>query len=132
MKKALLLVATAAILGGCATTDPNATSMGYSPIVDFPNGVTPEAQEKFRTDARECRNYAEQRPSAAQGAMAGALAGAIIGALFGAVIGNSRTAGQGALIGGASAGGTGAMEAEGTQRQIIRRCLAGRGWNVLD
>jgi hypothetical protein len=56
----------------------------------------------------------------------------LVGALVGAAIGNSDTAGAGALYGGAAgAASTDTELATGGPRRIIDRCMAGRGHKVL-
>lgn len=119
------VAALAAVLAlqGCAGAGAN-----YRPIVDMrgTNNVT------FENDLRECQAYAHQTASAAENAAAGAVAGAVLGALIGMAAGaGSRTyqhtAGVGAVAGAVGAGAQG----ETDQRNIIRRCMAGRGYNVL-
>ena len=56
----------------------------------------------YSQDLAECQAYATQRAGAADGAVAGAVFGALLGAAAG----------------------------EGTQRDIIKRCLAGRGYRI--
>ncbi len=111
----LMLVAT---LAGCAT---------YRPIVDT-KGMNPQAYE---SDLRECQAYAEQL-NPAEHAAGGAVAGALFGAVLGAIVGNhdlaAQMAGVGAVSGAASGGGEGAN----AQKNIIRRCMSGRGYRVLN
>lgn len=65
-------------------------------------------------------------------AAGGALGGAVIGGALGAIFGNSSTAGRmasgGAVIGGAGKAG----EAEQEKGQVLRNCLRGRGYRVLN
>jgi outer membrane lipoprotein SlyB len=114
--KSLSCVLAVAMLAGCATSGAN-----YVPVVDT-GGVD---LNRYSADLGQCQQFALQRANAAQGAMAGAIAGAL---LMGALGGHSRGIQQGAIIGGVSAG-AGANE---TQEVIIKRCLAGRGYNVLN
>ena len=121
--KVLVSVLAVAVLAGCATTQGGAQ---FSPIVDRPG-------PSYAQDLAECQQHATRVMGAADAAMAGAIAGAIFGALLGAAAGggskfNTQMAGVGAVSAGASA----AAEAEGGQRGIIRRCLAGRGHMVLN
>ena len=85
----------------------------------------------YNNDLYECRQYAGQI-NAGEDALSGALAGAIIGALVGAAIDNSdtakRTGGYGAILGGAEAGG----DAVQTQETVVKKCLTGRGYKVLN
>ena len=114
-----------ASLTGCATSGAN-----YRPVVDL-KGRDPANYEQ---NLRECQQYALQVAGAADSAAAGAVAGAIFGVALAAIGGGGGSsyrkaaAGVGALSGAAS----GAMAGERDQRSIISRCLAGRGFNVLN
>lgn len=126
-KLVVAVVAASLVIVGCAGPGYGAQ---WTPVVDVP----PErSQAYYSTDLPACQQYATQVMNSQQGAAAGAIAGALFGALLGAAAGgngrfNSQMAGVGALSGGASA----AAGAEGGQRGIIRRCLLGRGYNVLN
>lgn len=129
MKQRLVPTVLALImLAGCA--GPNSGyGARWEPVVD----VRPGQQASYPTDLAECQAHATRVMDAQQAAVSGALAGAIFGALLGAAAGgngrfNSRMAGVGALSGAAGAAGA----AEGGQRGIISRCLAGRGYSVLN
>ena len=117
MKKLIVSLMVISLVG-CAT---------YRPIVDSKN-VDNVAYEK---DLRECQRYAEQ-VSPAQSAATGAVAGAIFGALLGAALGNrdmaGRAAGGMAVIGAAEGTGAGTS----SQINIIRNCMSGRGYRVLN
>jgi uncharacterized protein YcfJ len=120
---------TLALLGGCAAGPHGGSGAQWVPVVD----VRPFQQAQYPTDLYQCQQYANQVLSAQQAAVQGAVAGAIFGALLGAAAGgngrfNGRMAGIGALSGAAGAAGA----AEGGQRGIISRCLAGRGYSVLN
>jgi len=112
----------ALILTGCAN---------YQPIVDT-KGVD---MSVYNSDLAECQAYAHQVDvvgEGVKGAAAGGAIGAAIGAIAGAFVGE---VGEGAKIGAALGGAEGtaygvAGAAEG-QQQIIRNCLAGRGYTVL-
>ena len=79
-------------------------------------------------DLAECQQFAKQRADAASGAVAGALVGALIGAVLAPRGYRNSTAGYGA---GAGALG-GGVSANQTQESIVKRCLAGRGYSVLN
>lgn len=119
MKKLTAIALTAVLLCGCATRGSN-----YIPIVDMQG----KSQPGLDRDTTECQRYATQRIDAAGGAVFGALAGALLGAALGSGTRyQGNLAGQGAVMGGVG----GAYEANQTQESIIKRCLAGRGYNVL-
>ncbi len=110
-------------LGGCAAT----TGANYRPVVDN-KGVD---LNKYEVDLRECQNYATQTAGAGESAAAGAAAGAVLGAVLAAAAGKNHSRSSNARVG-AVTGAVGAgAEGETNQRNIIRRCLAGRGYRVL-
>ena len=120
----ILSVGVLLLAGGCAGVEE---LTGQEPIVDM-KGVN---QAQYADDLAECQGYADQVQSGRQVAT-GAAAGAVIGGVVGAVAGNSnsaaRTAGVGAVAGGAQGAG-GAMR---DRRQVIRNCLENRGYVVLN
>jgi outer membrane lipoprotein SlyB len=126
MNKSIVKAVTAALLvsltAGCANTGAN-----YRPVVDT-KGVD---LNRYEADLVECQQYANQTAGAGESAAAGAAAGAVFGALLAAAAGGGTsrksTAGVGAVTGAAGAAGQG----ENNQRNVIRRCLSGRGYKVL-
>lgn len=112
--------AVALAIGGCAGAQ-------YRPVVDT-QGVD---MTHYNADLADCHAYAatvQPADHAAAGAVAGAIVGTVIGALFG-LRGQSlaRVAGTGAVAGGAGSG----ARATQTQVEIVRNCMAGRGYRVL-
>ncbi len=127
---ALSLVVTIGLtslgLAGCSQT--------RQPIVDT-KGVD---SARYQQDNYECQQYAQQVSpveDAATGALGGAAAGAALGAITGALTGGV-SAGEGAAFGAAAGGalglGGGAVTGIEQQRDIYRRCMIGRGYNVLN
>ena len=115
----LACIAAFAVLSGCATR-----GAGYVPLVDM-KGKT---DQQFTADLGECQQYALKRADEASGAVAGAVAMGLLGALLAPRGYRNEVAGRTAAIG--AVGGAGqAME---TREVIIKRCLAGRGYNVLN
>lgn len=117
--KTLTITLLILVLGGCATRGAN-----YVPVVDSKY----KNPEELLNDTRECQQYALQRVNAAQGAVAGALFGALLGAALAPGGYRNDVARQTAIVGGVG----GAASANDTQEVIIKRCLAGRGYNVLN
>ena len=113
------LVIVAGLLTACAT---------YRPIVDM-RDVTDRGQ--YERDFADCQNYAAPvSPGASAGF--GAVFGAMLGAALGAAVGDHQLAVDAARLGaveGAVAGGAAGADAE---VQIVRNCLAGRGYVVLN
>jgi uncharacterized protein YcfJ len=93
-------------------------------------GVNESAYEK---DLSECQAYAQQQSGMGETAAKGAGAGAVVGGLLGLVTGGNKTgivqaAGAGAVIGGAG----GAFSGNQAQEAVVKRCLSGRGYKVLN
>lgn len=104
------------------------TTLGpYELVVDM-KGVNASA---YALDLAECQDYVEQ-VSVAENAAIGAAGGAVVGGVLGAVLGDSdlakRTAGAGAVTGAVQGGGS----ANAERRKILRNCLIGRGYKVLN
>jgi outer membrane lipoprotein SlyB len=116
----LIVTLTLIALTGCAITPRGAS---YVPVVDMQN----KSPVVFGYDVADCQAYARQGADAAAAAAGGALALALLGAALAPRGYRSQLAGQGALIGGVA----GAGAATGNQETIVRRCLQGRGYNVL-
>lgn len=103
------------LLSGCAN---------YRPIVDS-RGVNSAAYE---ADLRECQAYADQVSPGGHAAIGAFIGGGLSLAL--AMIGGGdrgASAGMGAVLGGAAGAGGGAE----AQVNVIRRCMNGRGYRVL-
>ena len=123
VKRTTAAILIAALLGGCANT-----GAAYRPMIDSGRGNV----ANYETDLRECQAYAAQVAGAADQAMAGAIIGALLGAAIGAAAGGNRYQ-RNALssVGAVEGAAGGAMAGETDQRNVIRRCLAGRGYSVL-
>ena len=121
-RQRLPALALASALGACAS----------DPIIDN-RGVDPAA---YQADLADCRQYADEvsvAGNAAAGGLLGGAAGAAIGAAIGAVTGSP---GMGAAVGAAGGGTSGAVgggaHGVGKKDKIVRNCLRGRGYSVLD
>ena len=100
---------------------------GNTPIIDT-QGVN---LSRYEGDLAECRTYADE-VQIAQKAAAGSVSGAVIGGLLGAVWGNSNTAQRGAGVGAVSGGAKGVIGGVRERDRVIKRCLMGRGYRVLN
>jgi outer membrane lipoprotein SlyB len=119
-----LLVGLTLAVSACAQT--------YHPVVDM-QGVDPS---RYAGDLSVCRQYATQ-VSPAEDALIGTLAGGLLGAALGAATGAAVGApGTGAAIGAAALGigglGGGVAHGVSAQMDIIRNCMRGRGYAVLN
>ncbi len=126
MTKGLLILSIffGGFFSGCVSSD------GLPPVrvITDLNGVN---ITKYEKDLNECRGYASQIDVGGD-AMSGLVTGALVGALLGSTVGDSDSAKKGAKIG-AIAGMTGeATESSLEQDIVVRNCLLGRGYKVLN
>ena len=116
--KWILLVGCGLALGGCVQ---------HELIVDT-KGVD---EAKYEADLADCEAYADRVEPGKRAVQRGAGA-AVVGAVVGAAIGDGSTAER---IGGAL-GTTGAAkgigEAERERTRVLRKCMRGRGYRVLN
>lgn len=111
---AVALVAT--VLGGCASHP--------DPIIDT-KGVD---IAKYELDLADCKSYADNI-GVTDGAAKGAVVGAAVGAAVGAITGNAaRGAGYGGVSGGAQSG----LNNKRAKEQVVKKCISGRGYRVLN
>ncbi len=119
MKYRSLVVAGVLVVAACTTTDE---------IIIDEKGVDMNA---YRQDLADCRRYGGQVKTGektAKGAASGAVVGGLTGAIFGGAHGAATGAGAGAVGGGVK----GADEGERTEVDVVKRCLAGRGYHLLN
>ena len=122
LKSGVIMLSAAVLLAGCASTG---TGSNFRPIVDN-KGVD---LNRYEADLQECQAYAKNTANAGKSGAGGAAVGAALGLALALIGGDKKlaSAGTGAVIGGAA----GAAAGEGSQRDIIRTCLRGRGYKVL-
>jgi len=110
-----ILMSTAA----CTTTDE---------IIIDTRGVN---MASYETDLAECRAYTEQ-VAVGEKAAKGAASGAIVGGGIGAVVGNSSDVARGAGVGAITGGAKGVSQGEQDKVRVVKNCLRGRGYRVLN
>lgn len=115
--KILTMAAAGFMLSGCAAHP--------DPIVDK-KGVD---EEVFAQDWSECEAYSDE-VVVAKGVGKGAATGAVVGGIAGAIGGGDtgKGAAYGALWGGTESG----LDADWEKREVFKRCMAGRGYRVLN
>ena len=119
MRKITATALAALLASGCAAHT-------HRPVVD-----TGTPRGNYEDDLFDCQQLAAQRP-AAERAAGGAAAGAVIGALFGLAVGlRGDDVAHLAAFGAASGAIDGAGWGNAEQRDIVARCLEGRGYDVL-
>jgi outer membrane lipoprotein SlyB len=123
LSKKIIVLSSVSILIGCAAPQ----GANYRPIVDNQDVDF----NRYEKDLRDCQSYATQTASAGESAAGGALAGALLGGVLAAAAGKNYSRTNSARVG-AVTGAVGAgVEGETNQRNIIRRCLSGRGYKIL-
>lgn len=119
--KRLIILAVVVLLSACASTT-------YRPIVDM-KGVD---YNKYEANLQECRAYAAQAAGVGTGAGVGAVLGAAVGFALSRATGSQYNHGAaartGAVAGGVSGAGAGAINELG----VLKECLRGRGYHVLN
>ena len=112
----LAIVISIAIIAGCAN---------YRPLVDNPGDLN-----VYERNLQECQRYADS-VSPGVNAAVGALFGAGLSAVLATVAGGGFDRGASARVGAVLGGVGGATQGGEAQMNIIRQCLAGRGYRVL-
>ena len=104
-----------------ATSDPFVDA----PIIDR-KGVD---MAKYAADKAECEQYAEVNRG--EKIARGAIGGAVVGGAIGAIVNRrSNSAGRGAGVGAVT--GVGGAKNGREVEQVIKQCLRGRGYRVLN
>ena len=119
LQRASLVTVLTLALGACTTTDE---------IIIDKQGVD---MSRYDQDLAECKTYASEVKTGNKAAK-GAVSGAVVGGLIGAAVGNSRDAQRAAGAGAVTGGARGVREGEQTEIQVVKRCLIGRGYRVLN
>lgn len=105
-----------AVLAGCQSHP--------QPIIDT-KGVN---MSRYEADLADCQSYADQ-VQVEKGVAKGAVAGGAVGGATGAVLGD---AGKGAGVGAISGAARSAQIGEREKFQVLKNCLRGRGYRVLN
>ncbi len=115
-----------AALAGCATA-PSAPLLRQSVIVDQ-KGVDPVA---YAADLQDCQAYAEQ-VAMGQEVAVNAVGGAVLGGALGAATGSTKDARRASTAGAAIGATKGVADALESKDDVVRNCLTGRGYRVLN
>ena len=114
-----LVILSLLIVAACTTTD--------EVIIDT-KGVN---MTDYEADLAECRVYTEQ-VAVGEKAAKGAVSGAAVGGAIGAIVGNSSDAARGAGVGAVTGGAKGVSRGEEDKIRVVKNCLRGRGYRVLN
>jgi uncharacterized protein YcfJ len=120
MKRNLVAIGLLCIIlaAGCA-------AHSSKPIID-PAGVD---MEQYEADVAACEEIATQ---VEQKTGEGAARGALVGGLIGAVLGDSETVVRSAGVGAVAGGAEGQANTEKEKSQVVKNCLRNRGYQVLN
>ena len=127
-----ILLLTAALLTPLlASGQGKIIQYNQDPVVDVPSGE----EDRYAKDLQECRDLAAQAAgNKKSGVKTGRRVGLIAGAAGGALTGEGAV--KGAAVGGAAGGlsgrTAGAVQDSSDAGFVVRKCLDGRGWTVLD
>ena len=114
--KTLTVVVLLLALTSCAS---------YRPVIDT-RGVD---MNSYEADLAQCQQYAKQVAGVGTGAAMGAAGGAVLSYALTRILGGNT---NDALKAGALLGGVGGAAQGGqSEMNVIKRCLAGRGYSVL-
>ena len=114
------LLSAATLLGGCTTTDE---------IIIDRKGVD---MARYAVDKAECEAYADEVRSGEK-AVRGAASGAVVGGAIGGIVGDSsEAAARGAGVGAVTGAAQGLSQGERDKVRVVKQCLRGRGYRVLN
>jgi hypothetical protein len=127
----IMLVSTVWLFATAPNAQGQVIKYNEDPVVDVPPGE----EARYQQDLQQCRELAQQAEgNKKSGVKTGRRVGLIAGAAGGALTGEGAV--KGAAVGGAAGGLTGrtagTMQDAGDAGFVVRKCLDGRGWTVLD
>ena len=123
MKRALWVLSIIS-LTGCAANQP----FNDEPIIDR-KGVD---MNQYYADKADCEAYAAEVRTGEKVAR-GAVAGAVVGGAIGAIVSRGHnSAERGAGVGAVTGGVKGAQEGIRESERVVKQCLRGRGYRVLN
>jgi len=124
MRTRILTVLLSALAGGCAGPSP----YEYAGVIIDRKGVD---MAQYRIDLAECRSYAAEVDVAGR-TVNTAARGAVVGGAIGAIVGGGDAAARGAGVGAVAGGAKGVASGEREQEQVVKNCIRGRGYRVLN
>ena len=111
-------------ISACATKGP----FSDEPIIDR-KGVD---MNRYYADKAECEDYATEVPTGEK-VVRGAAGGAVVGGAIGAIVNRGPdSAERGAGVGAVTGGVRGAQEGVRERERVVKQCLRGRGYKVLN
>ena len=119
MKHLITVIPLLVLLSACTTTDE---------IIIDRKGVD---MNQYYADLEECRSYGSEVKTTEKGTR-GAVSGAVVGGAIGAIVDGSEGAARGAGVGAVTGGAKGISEGESEEVEVVKRCLSGRGYHLLN
>jgi len=119
MKHLIMVIPLLVLLSACTTTDE---------IIIDRKGVD---MNQYYADLKECRSYSSEVKTTEKGTR-GAVSGAVVGGAVGAIADGSEGAARGAGVGAVTGGAKGISEGQSEEVEVVKRCLNGRGYRVLN
>ena len=122
--RVILILILSIWVTGCAGSRPFVDE----PIIDR-KGVD---MSRYYTDKEECEAYADEVRTGEKVAR-GAVGGAVVGGAIGAIVDREpHSAERGAGVGVVTGGVRGAQEGIRETERVVKQCLRGRGYKVLN
>ena len=120
---ALLLIT----LSGCVANSSSSIFESSKPVIDT-KGVN---MSQYEIDLEECSTFSEDI-STGKSIVKGAATGAAVGAVIEAITDDVRSRRDAIEVGAVSGGAQAGVRAVREKQQILKRCLRGRGYKVLN
>ena len=128
MKHCLILLSILYISGCIATKSGSIFDVtGSKPIIDT-KGID---ISQYESDLEECETFADEI-SPTKSIVKGAATGAAVGTVIGAVTNGSKRTKDATGLGAIAGGGKSGIRAVQEKEQVVKRCVRGRGYQVLN
>ena len=114
-------------ISGCVANSSSSIFESSKPIIDT-KGVD---MTQYENDLEECSNFSEDI-STGKSIVKGAATGAAVGAVIEAITDDARGRRDAIEVGAVSGGAKSGIRAVREKEQILKRCLRGRGYKVLN
>ena len=127
MKKNSLTALFLILLSGCVANNSSSIFESSKPIIDT-QGVN---MAQYEIDLEECSIFSEDI-STGKSIAKGAATGAAVGAVIEAITDDARSRRDAIEVGAVTGGAKSGIRAVRDKEQILKRCLRGRGYKVLN
>lgn len=123
--KNLLLWFAILFLGACSSSQ---RLPGQTAVIIDTQGID---MNLYDADLEDCYVFADE-VSVGEKAGVGAALGAAVGGIYGAIVGDSQTVRRSAGVGAVGGALKGTASGLSERDQVVKRCLQGRGYQVLN